>query len=174
MTRTTTLSPVDRSAFAVFPSGVAALAATRPSGPDGRSGPSGPDGMVVSSFTVGASFDPPMVTFSARDDSATWARLREAPTLGVSVLAADQGELCRRLSSRTRSARFADVEFTTTPDGAVLVTGAPLRLECVVHREVPAGDHVVVILQVLGAEVDGSASPLVYHDTAFHSLQPIA
>jgi len=55
----------------------------------------------------------------------------------------------------------------------VLIDGAPLRLDCVVHREVPAGDHVVVILQVLGAEVDRAASPLVYHDTAFHSLQPI-
>jgi flavin reductase (DIM6/NTAB) family NADH-FMN oxidoreductase RutF len=164
MTRTTTLAPIDRSAFAVFPSGVAALAAT---------GADGPDGMVVSSFTVGASFDPPMVTFSARDDSATWARLRGAPTLGVSVLAADQGGLCRRLSSRTRATRFVGVDHTTTAAGAVLVTGAPLRLECVVHREVPAGDHVVVILQVLGAEVDGTASPLVYHDTAFHSLQPL-
>lgn len=164
MTRSTTLAPVERSAFAVFPSGVAALAA---------SGPDGPDGMVVSSFTVGASFDPPMVTFAARNDSETWARLRHARSLGVSVLAADQGGLCRQLSSRTRSARFADVAYSTTGEGAVLVAGAPLRLECVVHREVPAGDHVVVILQVLGAEVDASTPPLVYHDTAFHSLQPI-
>jgi hypothetical protein len=28
-------------------------------------------------------------------------------------------------------------------------------------------------LQVLGAEVDDTAAPLVYHGTAFHSLQPI-
>jgi len=164
MTRTTSLDPVERSAFAAFPSGVAALAAT---------GVDGPDGMVVSSFTVGASFDPPMVTFSAGQDSATWARLRTAPRLGVSVLAADQGLLCRQLSSRTRAARFADVDHVVTDDGAVLVSGTPLRLECVVHREVPAGDHVVVILQVLGARVDDTAAPLVYHGTAFHSLQPI-
>lgn len=164
MTTTTSLTPVDRSAFAAFPSGVAALAAV---------GTDGPDGMVVSSFTVGASFDPPMVTFAARQDSATWARLRDAAVVGVSVLASDQGPLCRQLSSRTRSARFAGVVHSTTPDGAVLVTGAPLRLECVVHREVPAGDHVVVILQVLGADVDASTPPLVYHGAAFHSLQPI-
>lgn len=164
MTRTASLAPVGRSAFAAFPSGVAALAAL---------GEDGPDGMVVSSFTVGASFDPPMVTFAARQDSSTWARLRTAPVLGVSVLASDQGGLCRRLSSRTRSARFAGVAYSTTEGGAVLVEGAPLRLECVVHREVPAGDHVVVILQVTGAEVDETGSPLVYHGTAFHSLQPV-
>ncbi|ROS51407.1 flavin reductase family protein [Frigoribacterium sp. PhB24] len=164
MTRTTSLAPAGRSVFAAFPSGVAALAA---------SGGDGPDGMVVSSFTVGASFDPPMVTFAARQDSATWARLREAPSLGVSVLAAGQGLLCRRLSSRDRASRFTDVDHVVTGDGAVLVSGAPLRLECVVHREVPAGDHVVVILQVLGAEVDDTTAPLVYHGATFHSLQPI-
>lgn len=164
MTRTTSLAPVERSAFAAFPSGVAALAAR---------GHDGPDGMVVSSFTVGASFEPPMVTFSARRDSSTWARLRTAPSIGASVLSADQGLLCRQLSSRTRESRFVGVDHDVTPDGAVLVAGASLRLVCVVHREVPAGDHSVVILQVTGAEVDESSAPLVYHGTAFHTLQPI-
>ena len=151
-------APVDpvalRGMFSQHPSGIAAICAEL----DGT-----PHGMVATSFSVGASFDPPLVLFSAQGDSGTWPRLATAPRLGVSVLAEVNAAAVRRLASR-RGDRFADVGIARSRDGAVFVAGARLWLECRLVSQQPLGDHTLVVLQVLGASSLADAAPLVYHD----------
>ncbi len=65
-----------RAAFGRFPSGIAALCAEV----DG-----GRHAMVVTSFSVGVSFNPPIVMFSVQNSSSTWPRLRASDRIGVSV-----------------------------------------------------------------------------------------
>ena len=86
-----------RSGLSAFPTGVVALAGLA----DGV-----PEVMVSSSFGVGISWEPALVSFSAQNSSRTWPRLRRAGAIGVSLLAADQTPLCRQLASREGD-RFA-------------------------------------------------------------------
>ncbi|GAA1135966.1 flavin reductase family protein [Nesterenkonia lutea] len=146
--------------FASYPSAIAALCAQTVEGPVG---------FVVTSFAAGISFDPPMAVFSAQSSSRTWQTLRRAPILGVSVLGHDQQQTCHQLASRTRD-RFETLNYSVTGAGAVLLADSPLHLECEVISETPAGDHHVVLLKVLGAQVDSAASPLVYRSRGFHHL----
>lgn len=150
-----------KAAFANFPSGVTAVCAEL----DGEV-----VGMAASSFTA-VSLDPPLVSVCVMNGSRTWQRLQHAPRLGVSVLAADQGAVCLGLGSK-QGDRFAGIDTAVTPEGAVLVRGAGVWLECEVQSLLPGGDHVIVLLRVLGLEVDTAREPLVYLAGAIRDLVP--
>ncbi|UMG93508.1 flavin reductase family protein [Nocardioides sp. TF02-7] len=159
------LDPVRlRQAFGVFPSGVVAVAAVV----DGR-----PVGLAASSFTS-VSLDPPLVSFSVARTSKTWPDLRRADHLGVTVLADHHGEACRRLAGPVES-RFDGIAVSVTSAGAVTVDDGLARFDCTVHREVEAGDHLVVLLQLHAVDHSGDladgSSPLVFHRSGFGRLR---
>ena len=148
------------TAFAGFPSGVAALTAHI----DGV-----PTGIVATSFTVGVSFDPPLVLFSVRNDSTTWPVLRRASRIGVSILGSEHQAACMQLASRSRD-RFAGLATETTPDGAIFLHNSVMWLDCEISAEIPAGDHSVIVLAVQSIKHAADIEPLIYHDRAFRKL----
>jgi len=145
-----------REAFGVFPSGVVAVAAEV----DGEL-----VGLAASSFTS-VSLEPPLVSFSIANTSRTWPTLRRAERLGLTILADHHGEVCRRLAGPVEH-RFDDVPVTATEDGAVTLDEGLARFDCSVHREVGAGDHTIVILELHAVEHTDTSLPLVFHRSAF-------
>ncbi|MFE2722176.1 flavin reductase family protein [Kitasatospora sp. NPDC059327] len=150
-----------RQAFGAYPTGVVAMSALR----DGE-----PVGLAVSSF-VSISLDPPMVSISVARTSTTWPRLAQAPVLGLSVLSRDQATLCRRLASRAGD-RFDGTAWQATPDGAVLVHDAALWLTARVSAVYDGGDHEIVLMRLLTAELFPGVEPLVFHTSQFRELTP--
>ncbi|MCP2168611.1 flavin reductase family protein [Goodfellowiella coeruleoviolacea] len=148
-----------RQAFAQFPSGVTAIAALVDSAALG---------IAVSSFTS-VSLEPPLASICVMENSWTWARLRTADRIGVSVLGAEHAELARRLGRATAN-RFTPAEWRLTDRGAIRVVGAPAWLECSLEQEIPAGDHVLALLRVEHVETRAGVRPLVYHASGFHHL----
>lgn len=148
-----------RNAFSCFPSGVAAICALR----DGR-----PVGMAASSFTS-VSLDPPLASVCIARASKTWPTLREAPYIGLSVLAGHHEPVATSLSSQ-KNDRFEDVAWEATAGGAVLVHGSTLWLECRLEETLPAGDHEIVLLRILGFRGDPSVEPLVFHASSYRRL----
>lgn len=148
-----------RDTFGAFPSGVVAVCAEL-----------GAErvGMAVSSFTS-VSLDPPLVSVCIDLQSSTWTRLRTAPRLGLSVLAAEHDKAARQLASRSGD-RFADLPVEPTEHGALFVQGASAWYDCSVEAELPAGDHVVVLLRVHRHHASADAAPLVFHRSSFGSL----
>ncbi|GIF14176.1 flavin reductase family protein [Actinoplanes teichomyceticus] len=149
-----------RQAFGVFPSGVVAVAASV----DGRY-----VGLAASSFTS-VSLDPPLVSFSIANTSKTWPDLRRADHLGVTVLAAHHGAVCRQLAGAVEH-RFDGVPASVSRNGAVTIDDGLARFDCTIYREVEAGDHTIVLLRLHAVDhpVDptGLVSPLVFHRSVF-------
>ncbi|MEU3617924.1 flavin reductase family protein [Streptomyces sp. NPDC006872] len=150
-----------RQAFAHYPSGVAALAATV----DGED-----HVLVASSFTVGVSLDPALVLFAVQRTSTTWPLLRRASRIGISVLSQEQGELCRRLADKNRSTRWNGVAVDRRESGALIVEASSLSFECTIHAEHPAGDHEVVVLEIASFAADSRLDPLVFHGSRFRAI----
>jgi flavin reductase (DIM6/NTAB) family NADH-FMN oxidoreductase RutF len=157
-----------REAFGAFPSGVVAVAAEV----DGEL-----TGLAASSFTS-VSLDPPLVSVSVANSSRTWPDLRRAAHLGLTVLADHHSEVCRQLAGPVEH-RFDEVPVTATGDGAVTLDEGLARFDCTIYREVEAGDHTLVLLQLHAVEavsfVDGdTALPLVFHRSGFGRLSASA
>lgn len=148
-----------RRVFATFPTGVVAMAALVDAVPAG---------MAASSF-VSVSLDPPLVSVCVAHTSTTWPVLRGADRLGISVLGAHQERAGRQLAARGAD-RFAGLPWRATGGGAVLLTGSSAWLDCGVEREVPAGDHDIVLLRVHDLGADAQVPPLVFHGSAFRRL----
>ncbi|WNM26902.1 flavin reductase family protein [Demequina capsici] len=149
-----------KAAFGAFPSGVAALCAEV----DGMR-----RGLAATSFTVGVSFDPPLVVCSVQNTSTTWPHLRTATRIGVSVLGAGHESVCLELAKRAED-KFANLSSVSSGSGAVFIAGAPVWLECSVVTETPVGDHTLVVLKVDALSVLPEQDPLVYHAKQFRRL----
>ena len=148
-----------RRAFGAYPSGVVAVAAQVG---DRKVG------IAASSFTS-VSLEPALVSFSIANSSSTWPALRGAGHLGLSVLADHHGEVCRQLAGPADN-RFDGLEVRVTEGGAVLLVDAVATFDCTIHRQVEAGDHTIVLLQLHAVEDPGALSPLVFHRSAFGRL----
>jgi flavin reductase (DIM6/NTAB) family NADH-FMN oxidoreductase RutF len=160
MTMQSALEPLRlRRVFGSFPTGVTVIAGVV----DGR-----PAGLAANSF-VSVSLDPPIVSVCLARTSGTWPILRRAPRIGVSVLGAQQEHIGRQLSARGVD-RFAALRWRTSPDGAVLLDGASAWLDCAVEREIPAGDHDIVLLRVHDLDADPDVAPLVFHGSRYRRL----
>ncbi len=152
-----------RRAFGCFPSGVVAVCAIADDAPLG---------MAASSFTS-VSVAPPLVSICVQNCSTTWPRLRDRPRLGVSVLAEGHDDACISLSRKVGD-RFAGVAWHSLPGGGVVVHGASAWLDCRLHAEIPAGDHLIALLEICGLEADPDIPPLVFHGSRFRRLEMIA
>jgi flavin reductase (DIM6/NTAB) family NADH-FMN oxidoreductase RutF len=148
-----------RTAFGIFPTGVVAVAAEV----DGRL-----VGLAASSFTS-VSLDPPLVSFSIAQTSKTWPDLRRSRRVGVTVLADHQATVCRQLAGEPAN-RFDGVPVRVGEDGAVTLEDGLARFECTIYREVDAGDHVVVFLQLHTVDQSDTSGPLVFHRSGFGRL----
>lgn len=155
----TELSPASlREAFGHFPTGVIAIAAEV----DGVR-----VGLAASTF-VPVSLDPPLVSFCVQNSSETWPKLKNLPSLGISVLGESHDAAARTLAAKTGD-RFAGLETQSRDSGAVFVHGTSVWLESKITQEVPAGDHTIVVLQVSEIVVH-DVPPIVFHRSTFRKL----
>jgi flavin reductase (DIM6/NTAB) family NADH-FMN oxidoreductase RutF len=148
-----------RRAFGCFPTGVTAVCALV----DDQ-----PIGMAASSFTS-VSLKPPLASFNVQLGSNTWRTLGAAPLLGVSFLGAGHERVSRQLATKTGD-RFSEVDWHTSPSGAVFIDGAAVWLECSIDRRIIAGDHELVLLLIERMSVQPDVTPLVFHGSRYRQL----
>ncbi|HRI97905.1 MAG TPA: flavin reductase family protein [Nocardioides sp.] len=151
-----------REAFGIFPTGVVAVAAEV----EGQL-----VGLAASSFTS-VSLDPPLVSINLATSSKTWPDLRRASHLGVTVLADHHDVVCRQLAGPVDE-RFVGISRTVSDDGAVTLDEGLARFDCTIYREVEAGDHILVLLElhaVQHVDAELAGAPLVFHRSGFGKL----
>lgn len=148
-----------RRAFAHYPTGVAVITAA---------GPDGPVAMVVSSFAT-VSLRPPLVAFCAAHTSTTWPTIADARSCCINVLASSQGGLCKQLASKSGN-RFEGVGWSPAESGAPVLHGVVGWLECVIVEVRLAGDHDLVLLEVLRHEVEQDREPLLFHRSGYRAF----
>lgn len=129
-----------------------------------------PVGFTAQSFTS-VSLDPPLVSFCPGKTVHSWARIRHAEVFCVNILSDRQEALCRTFASKGRD-KFLGVGWRPGPaTGSPVLEGVIGWVEARVVAEHDAGDHLIVVGQVLDLDSDGG-QPLLFYRGGFGRFEP--
>ncbi|MCW5251283.1 MULTISPECIES: flavin reductase family protein [unclassified Streptomyces] len=151
-----------RSVFRRHAAGVAVITA--------RDGSGRPAGFTATSL-ASVSAEPPMLSFGIATTSSTWPAVAAAGHVGVHVLAEHQRDLAATFA-RSGADRFGPpTAWREGPEGVPLLDGVLAWLVCRVVGRVPAGDHRIVLAEVLAGDPGEGGGPLLYHAGRYHGLR---
>ncbi|CAM5264741.1 Flavin reductase family protein OS=Streptomyces tendae OX=1932 GN=GUR47_28875 PE=4 SV=1 [Streptomyces tendae] len=150
-----------RSVFRRHAAGVAVITAR---------GPGGPVGFTATSLTS-VSASPPLLSFGIGTGSSSWPAVSEAEHVGVHLLGEHQEELAATFA-RSGADRFAaPTAWREGPEGVPVLDGVLAWLVCRAVARVPAGDHRIVLAEVLLGDPAGEGRPLLYHQGRYQGLR---
>ncbi|OZD86897.1 flavin reductase [Rhodococcus sp. 05-2256-B2] len=122
-------------------------------------GGDGPIGMAANSFTS-VSLDPPLILLCPGRSSSTWPAIRDAGRFCINIMGRENAAVTKRFSQKGLD-RFADIGWIDRPTGPALES-AMAWVECAVRDEHDAGDHTIVVADVLDVGVSEVVDPLVF------------
>ncbi|MFE9774410.1 flavin reductase family protein [Streptomyces sp. NPDC005931] len=150
-----------RSVFRRHAAGVAVITAR---------GESGPVGFTATSLTS-VSADPPMLSFGIGTGGSTWPAIAANGHVGVHVLGEHQQDVAATFA-RSGADRFGGATaWREGPEGIPVLDGVLAWMVCKVVARVPAGDHRLVLAEVLLGDPSGQGRPLLYHQGRFNGLR---
>jgi flavin reductase (DIM6/NTAB) family NADH-FMN oxidoreductase RutF len=147
-----------RNAFSRFATGVTVVTAMTEDGPVG---------MTVNSFSS-VSLNPPLTLWSIDRKSSRYAVFAQAWDTAIHVLAQDQEELC--LAFAKRADAFTLTDWHVGARGVPLLDTCLARFECRRYGTHDAGDHTILVDQVMQATVQ-DGNPLVFCQGQFGGLE---
>ena len=131
----------------------------------------GEDHAMTANWLTQASFEPPMVAVAVENTSRTIGLIRDARHFVVNVFLEGQRELAGKLgrSSTDAPQKLKGVKTKPAPAwGGPILADALGWLECRLVATLPAGDHTLVLGEVVEAGVEhGDSKPLTLQQAGF-------
>ncbi|MFE9438661.1 flavin reductase family protein [Streptomyces sp. NPDC006602] len=150
-----------RSVFRRHAAGVAVITAR---------GDAGPVGFTATSLTS-VSADPPLLSFGIGTGASSWPAVAETDHVGVHILGEHQQGLAATFA-RSGADRFGTATaWREGPEGVPVLDDVQAWLLCRIAARVPAGDHRLVLAEVVLGDSTGPGRPLLYHQGRFHGLR---
>jgi len=127
-------------------------------------------GFTCQSF-YSVSMSPPLVSFSVMASSASYPRIRLAGRFAVNILSGEQVAISNRFA-RKGTDKWHGVDWQPSPLGNPVIAGSLHWLDCEIHAEHVAGDHLIVIGEVkaLNLQETAATQPLLYFKGQYCNL----
>jgi flavin reductase len=154
-----------RAAMGSFPTGVTVVTVASDDG--------NKHGMTVNSFSS-ASLDPMLVLVCLNETSRGFGLIERAGAFAVNVLSAGQRDVSRRFASRHRpagSAMFDGVPFEPGVTGCPILVDATASFDCRLRQSHRAGDHLIVLGEVVALVHRPQLEPLIFHTGKYKALE---
>ncbi len=149
--------------MASFPSGVVVLTAF---GPDSL-----PRGLTVSAFCA-VSLEPPLALACIDKTSNTLPALQHAGGFTANILAAGREQLARRMATKLTD-KFDGIAWRRPESdhgGPILEEDAVAFAVCTLKETIEAGDHWILIGNVVEGDHDTSRSPMIFSRRGYLGL----
>ncbi|MEP4557806.1 flavin reductase family protein [Cobetia amphilecti] len=129
-----------------------------------------PIGFTCQSF-YSVSMNPPLVSFSVKASSFSYPKIRQAERFAVNILSSEQSHVSNQFAMRGAD-KWQGIDWQLSPLGNPVINDSLHWLDCKIHAEHPAGDHLIVIGEVKGLNLDVSATsrPLLYFKGKYGGL----
>jgi len=120
-----------------------------------------PMGLTVNSF-ASVSLEPLLILWSIDKRVTSFDSFLKVDKFTVNILAADQEKLCTLFSSKVDD-RFGKCDWKESELNLPVLSNTLATLQCKVFQQVEAGDHIIMIGEVLDIQ-NTSKEPLLYHN----------
>ena len=116
------------------------------------------------------SLKPPCVMLGVRHGTHSLDSIKEGRVFSVNFLGKEDQKVLEQFFKATPPTgnRFGELTFTAKKTGTPILDKSVAYLECRVQAIHEAGDHSVVIAEVIEAEILKNHPPLVMSDTPWH------
>jgi flavin reductase (DIM6/NTAB) family NADH-FMN oxidoreductase RutF len=128
-----------------------------------------PYGITANSFTS-VSLSPPLVMFCLGKSSTNFKFFMESDCFAVNILTEQQDSLSARFASYEGN-RFEGVDWVTWETGAPILKNVVSAIDCRLEATHDAGDHIIMVGQVVRAEKQNDTEPLLYFQGGYKKLQ---
>lgn len=127
----------------------------------------GEDNAFTAAWLMQLSFDPLLLALSINPRHRSYALLMGGTVFSVNVLGEGQINLAKHFGQPAGANKLAGVPWCRKTTGAPVLSDAIAYFDCRLRHRVPAGDHELVIGQVVDGQIlSPGASPLVYREAA--------
>ena len=157
-----------REAMGEFPTGVTVVTVA--------AGHGSMHGTTVNSFSS-VSLDPMLVLVCLNENSCGLDLIERAGAFAVNVLSAGQQSVSRRFADRNRPAgseMFDGVPFEPGLTGCPVLVDAAASFDCRLRQSHRAGDHLIVLGEVVALVHRPRLEPLVFHAGTYKVLEHVA
>jgi len=154
-----------REAMGEFPTGVTVVTVA--------AGHGSLHGTTVNSFSS-VSLDPMLVLVCLNENSHGLDLIERAGAFAVNVLSAGQRDVSRRFADRNRPAgpaMFDGVPFEPGVTGSPVLADATASFDCRLWRSHRAGDHLIVLGEVVALVHRPQLEPLIFHAGTYKALE---
>jgi flavin reductase len=154
-----------RRAMGSFPTGVTVVTVASDDG--------GMHGITVNSFSS-VSLDPMLVLVCLNAASPGVGLIERARAFVVNVLSAGQQDVSRWFANRYRPSgptMFDGVPFERAATGCPVLTDAAASFDCRLRQSHRAGDHLIVLGEVVALVHRPELEPLIFHAGGYRSLE---
>lgn len=129
-------------------------------------------GMTVNSLHS-VSLDPPLVVVTLAKNTRTHSLVSQSMQFGVSILSGEQQWISDRFSGKSvfEDNRFLDVPVYYLSSEIPLIDGSLASMVCTVIQKVDLSHSTLFFGEVEKLHCCGKASPLVYFNRSYHSLE---
>lgn len=129
-----------------------------------------PIGFTCQSF-YSVSMSPPLVSFSVMSSSASYPKIRQAGRFVVNILSGEQVSISNQFARRGTD-KWRGVQWQESPLGNPIIAGSLHWLDCEIHAEHAAGDHLIVIGEVkaLNLQEAVATQPLLYFKGQYRNI----
>ncbi len=129
-----------------------------------------PVGFTCQSF-YSVSMNPPLVSFSVKSSSYSYPKMRKAGRFTVNILSGEQAAISNQFAQRGTD-KWHGIDWKESPLGNPIIAGSLYWIDCEIHAEHAAGDHMIVIGEVKAFNRQDTATtqPLVYFKGQYCNL----